>query len=94
MEGSRPLLVEVQSLVSPTEATVLRRVANGFDSNRMHMLLAVVERRGGATLAKKDGAGEDAQAPRVRRRTAKAGEVGVPSREQCSDRSRLAAAPS
>src|SRR5947209_17225259 len=45
LEGTRPLLVEVQSLVNPTPNHPLRRVANGFDVNRLHMILAVLERR-------------------------------------------------
>ena len=45
LEGTRPLLVEVQSLVNPTSNHPLRRVANGIDVNRLHMILAVLERR-------------------------------------------------
>src|SRR5215471_18356504 len=45
LEGTRPLLVEVQSLVNSTQNHPLRRVANGFDVNRLHMILAVLERR-------------------------------------------------
>ena len=45
LEGTRPLLVEVQSLVNSTPNHPLRRVANGFDVNRLHMILAVLERR-------------------------------------------------
>jgi len=45
LEGTRPLLVEVQSLVNSTQSGVLRRVANGLDVNRLHMILAVLEKR-------------------------------------------------
>ncbi len=45
LEGTRPLLVEVQSLVNRTQHTPVRRVANGVDVNRLHMILAVLERR-------------------------------------------------
>ncbi len=45
LEGTRPLLVEVQSLVNSTQNHPLRRVANGIDVNRLHMILAVLERR-------------------------------------------------
>jgi DNA repair protein RadA/Sms len=45
LEGTRPLLVEVQSLVNSTQNRPLRRVANGIDVNRLHMILAVLERR-------------------------------------------------
>jgi DNA repair protein RadA/Sms len=45
LEGTRPLLVEVQSLVNHTQNHPLRRVANGFDVNRLHMILAVLEKR-------------------------------------------------
>ena len=44
MEGTRPLLVEVQALVAPTEAVPPRRVANGIDRNRLAMILAVLAR--------------------------------------------------
>ncbi|HEV8596742.1 MAG TPA: DNA repair protein RadA [Candidatus Dormibacteraeota bacterium] len=45
LEGTRPLLVEVQSLVNSTQNHPLRRIANGLDVNRLHMILAVLERR-------------------------------------------------
>ncbi|TMC53797.1 MAG: DNA repair protein RadA [Chloroflexi bacterium] len=45
LEGTRPLLVEVQSLVNKTHNTVVRRIANGFDVNRLHMIVAVLEKR-------------------------------------------------
>ena len=48
MEGSRPLLVEVQALVSPSELVPPRRVVNGYDRNRLALVLAVLRspRRG------------------------------------------------
>ena len=46
MEGSRPLLVEVQALVSPSELAAPRRVANGIDRNRLALVLAVLSRHG------------------------------------------------
>src|SRR5437588_3270693 len=45
LEGTRPLLVEVQSLVNKTSNNVVRRIANGIDINRLHMILAVLEKR-------------------------------------------------
>jgi DNA repair protein RadA/Sms len=45
LEGSRPLLVELQSLTSPSRFGPPRRSANGIDLNRLHMLIAVLERR-------------------------------------------------
>ncbi|MDD2361769.1 MAG: DNA repair protein RadA [Oscillospiraceae bacterium] len=47
MEGTRPLLAEVQGLVSPTGFGNPRRMATGFDYNRLSMLLAVLEKRSG-----------------------------------------------
>lgn len=47
MEGSRPLLAEVQGLVSPTGFGNPRRMATGFDYNRLALLLAVLEKRAG-----------------------------------------------
>lgn len=47
MEGSRPILAEVQGLVTPTGFGNPRRMATGFDQNRMSMLLAVLEKRSG-----------------------------------------------
>jgi len=54
LEGTRPLLVEIQSLLSRNEGPMLRRTANGFDINRVHMLLAVIENRGSINLSQKD----------------------------------------
>jgi DNA repair protein RadA/Sms len=45
LEGSRPLLVELQSLTAPSRFGPPRRSANGIDLNRLHMLIAVLERR-------------------------------------------------
>ena len=45
MEGTRPLITEIQSLVSPTAFPTPRRTADGFDYNRMCLLLAVLEKR-------------------------------------------------
>src|SRR4051812_44915784 len=47
MEGSRPLLVEVQALVSPSEIVPPRRVCNGIDRNRLALVLAVLARHAG-----------------------------------------------
>jgi DNA repair protein RadA/Sms len=45
VEGSRPLVVEIQALASPTQAPVPRRTANGLDVNRLLLLTAVLARR-------------------------------------------------
>jgi DNA repair protein RadA/Sms len=45
LEGTRPLLVEIQSLVNKTDNSMVRRIANGIDVNRLHMILAVLEKR-------------------------------------------------
>lgn len=47
MEGTRPLLAEVQSLVTSTGYGNARRMATGFDYNRMNLLIAVLEKRAG-----------------------------------------------
>jgi DNA repair protein RadA/Sms len=47
MEGTRPLLVEVQALVSPSELVPPRRVVNGIDRNRLALVLAVLGRHAG-----------------------------------------------
>jgi DNA repair protein RadA/Sms len=54
LEGSRPLLVEVQALVTPTVFGMPRRTASGVDYNRMVVLLAVLEKRAGAHLSSQD----------------------------------------
>ncbi|MDX1295973.1 MAG: DNA repair protein RadA, partial [Sulfurimonadaceae bacterium] len=45
MEGSRPIILEVQALVSDTHAPNPKRQATGFDNNRLNMLLALLERK-------------------------------------------------
>lgn len=54
MDGHRPLLVEVQALVTPTELPVPRRSAQGVDPGRLSLLLAVLARRAGLGFAKFD----------------------------------------
>ena len=54
MEGSRPLLVEVQALVSPSELVPPRRIANGIDRNRLALVLAVLGRHGGIGVGSAD----------------------------------------
>ena len=54
MEGSRPLLVEVQALVAPSEIVPPRRIANGVDRNRLALVLAVLARHGGFSLGSAD----------------------------------------
>jgi DNA repair protein RadA/Sms len=54
MEGSRPLLVEVQALVAPSELVPPRRIANGVDRNRLALVLAVLGRHGGFSLGSAD----------------------------------------
>ena len=51
MEGTRPILAEVQALVSKTSFNVPRRTADGFDFNRAALLLAVAEKRVGMKLS-------------------------------------------
>lgn len=54
LEGTRPILVEVQALVSPTNYGQPRRTCLGFDSHRAALLVAVLERRGGLQLLGSD----------------------------------------
>jgi len=54
MEGSRPLLVEVQALVSPSEIVPPRRVCNGIDRNRLALVLAVLGRHAGVGVGTAD----------------------------------------
>jgi DNA repair protein RadA/Sms len=54
MEGSRPLLVEVQALVSPSELVPPRRVVAGIDRNRLALVLAVLGRHAGIGLGAAD----------------------------------------
>lgn len=54
MEGTRPLLVEVQALVTPSYLPAPRRLATGLDTTRLLQVIAVLERRGGLSFAGKD----------------------------------------
>ena len=54
MEGMRPMLIEVQALVSPAVYGNAQRTATGFDLRRLNMLLAVLEKRGGLAMGNKD----------------------------------------
>ena len=54
IEGTRPLLVEIQALVAPTYFPSPRRTCTGIDYNRMLMILAVLEKRVGLSLGNKD----------------------------------------
>jgi DNA repair protein RadA/Sms len=54
MEGSRPLLVELQALVAPTQLVPPRRVSNGVDRNRLALVLAVLSRHAGLQLGSSD----------------------------------------
>ncbi len=54
IEGTRPLLVEVQALVAPSYFASPRRMATGVDYNRAMLILAVLEKRVGLSLANKD----------------------------------------
>ena len=54
MEGTRPLLVELQALTSTTVFGLPRRTANGIDFNRLTLLMAVLEKKAGLNLANQD----------------------------------------
>lgn len=54
MEGSRPILVEVQALATPSAYGLPRRNANGIDSNRLQLLVAVLQKRVGLGLGTQD----------------------------------------
>jgi DNA repair protein RadA/Sms len=54
IEGNRPLLLEIQSLVSPSSYGVAQRTPTGFDHKRLNMLLAVLEKRCGFRLSAQD----------------------------------------
>jgi DNA repair protein RadA/Sms len=54
LEGTRPLLVEIQALVNPTSFGYPKRTASGFDLNRLNLLIAVIERRTKLNLSDKD----------------------------------------
>lgn len=53
-EGSRPLLVEIQALVADANSNYAKRLAQGIDQNRLALLVAVLQRHGGITLASED----------------------------------------
>jgi DNA repair protein RadA/Sms len=54
MEGTRPLLIEIQALVSPSSMSTPRRATVGYDSARLSMILAVLETRAGMRFADKE----------------------------------------
>ncbi len=54
LEGNRPLLIEIQSLVSAATYGTPQRSSTGFDSKRLNMLLAVLEKRGGMRFGAQD----------------------------------------
>ena len=54
LEGTRPILVELQALVSPSNYGVPRRTAMGVDANRVSLLLAVLEKKAGLHLSGQD----------------------------------------
>lgn len=54
LEGTRPLLVEIQALVNTTSFGYPKRTASGFDLNRLNLLIAVLERRTKLNLSDKD----------------------------------------
>lgn len=54
MEGTRPVLVEIQALVTPTSFGMPRRMATGVDYNRLSLLMAVLEKRVGLHLQNQD----------------------------------------
>jgi DNA repair protein RadA/Sms len=54
LEGTRPLLIEVQALASPSPLAMPRRVATGFDVNRVALLIAILEKRVGLHLHGED----------------------------------------
>ena len=54
MQGTRPLLIEVQALVNRSAFGYAKRAVSGFDSNRLHVLIALLEKRTKLSLADKD----------------------------------------
>ena len=54
MEGTRPLLIELQALTSHTVFGLPRRTANGIDYNRLTLLMAVLEKKVGINLSSQD----------------------------------------
>jgi DNA repair protein RadA/Sms len=77
MEGTRPMLMEVQALVSYTNFGTPRRTANGMDYNRVVMLIAVLEKRAGYKLATYDSYVNVAGGLRVDEPAADAGAVAA-----------------
>ena len=54
MEGSRPLLIEIQALVAQSALETPRRVVSGLDLNRLHVINAVLQKRGGVSVGSQD----------------------------------------
>src|SRR5256712_11023866 len=54
LEGTRPILLEIQALVAPTDLTMPRRVATGVDPKRLAMIVAVCSRHAGLALGQAD----------------------------------------
>ena len=54
MEGNRPLMIEIQALVGVSTYSTPQRSSTGYDSKRLQMLLAVLEKRGGFRLGQQD----------------------------------------
>jgi DNA repair protein RadA/Sms len=54
LEGTRPMLLEIQALVAPTDLAMPRRVGTGVDPKRLAMIVAVLSRHGGLSLAQSD----------------------------------------
>jgi DNA repair protein RadA/Sms len=54
LEGTRPLLLEIQALVSPTDLAMPRRVGTGVDPKRLAMIVAVLSRHAGIALGQAD----------------------------------------
>ncbi|MDN3669083.1 DNA repair protein RadA [Echinicola jeungdonensis] len=54
LEGNRPMLIEIQSLISPATYGTPQRSSTGHDAKRLNMLLAVLEKRGGMRLGQQD----------------------------------------
>ena len=54
LEGTRPLLLEIQALVSPTDLAMPRRLGTGVDPKRLAMIVAVLARHGGIALGQAD----------------------------------------
>ena len=95
MEGSRPLLVEVQALVAPSELVPPRRIANGVDRNRLALVLAVLGRHGGVSLGiggrlrlgrRRRAGGRAGRRPRHRARARERRQGHRPDRRQAARR--------